>query len=123
LNIFFRSLSASAYPAGRDVYGNRDLAAYEDGRRDLDKIFRRFTHHTNANATNTASKTTAAASTTDDDHQINTMAGHGPGAPDGQVNTKNALPEPGLLEGIPKPIAKAYLERLADELRERAEKL
>ncbi|KAJ9496531.1 tRNA methyltransferase ppm2 [Exophiala xenobiotica] len=125
LNIFFRSLSASAYPAGRDVYGNRDLAAYEDGRRDLDKIFRRFTHHTstNANATNTASKTTAAASTTDDDDQINTVAGNGPGAPDGQANNKNALPELGLLEGIPKPIAKAYLERLADELRERAERL
>lgn len=126
LNIFFRSLSASAYPAGRDVYGNRDLAAYEDGRRDLDKILRRFIiHHTNAKATNgaAASKTTTAS--TDGDHQ-NIVAGPGSGVANGQQPTNNdALLEPAtkLLEAIPKPIAKAYLERLADELRERAERL
>lgn len=42
VNVFFRNLSAKEYAAGRDVYGNRDLQPYEDGRRDLEKIVRRF---------------------------------------------------------------------------------
>ena len=43
INVFFRSLKSKSYAAGRDVYGNRDLAAYEDGRRDVEKIASRFT--------------------------------------------------------------------------------
>ncbi len=66
VNFFFRNLTTKEYAAGRDVYGNRDLQAYEDGRRDLEKIVRRFDH------------------------------------------------------GIPPDIAKAYLDRLADELKMRA---
>lgn len=31
-----------AYAAGKDVYGNRDLAAYERGRRDIERIGRSF---------------------------------------------------------------------------------
>ena len=42
VNVFFHSLSQSLYAAGRDVYGNRDLAAYEEGRRDVEKIVKRF---------------------------------------------------------------------------------
>ena len=41
VNIFFRNLDAG-YAAGKDVYGNRDLAAYENGRRDIEKILRGF---------------------------------------------------------------------------------
>lgn len=41
INVFFRNL-LSGYSAGRDVYGNRDLQAYENGRRDIDKICRGF---------------------------------------------------------------------------------
>lgn len=44
VNVFFRNLPAKDYAAGRDVYGNRDLQPYEDGRRDLEKIVRRFDH-------------------------------------------------------------------------------
>jgi tRNA wybutosine-synthesizing protein 4 len=66
VNVFFRNLSAKEYAAGRDIYGNRDLQPYEDGRRDLAKIVRRF----------------------DDD--------------------------------VPADIARAYLNRLADELKARA---
>lgn len=43
VNVFFRSLESKTYAAGRDVYGNRDLAAYEDGRRDIEKMTARFT--------------------------------------------------------------------------------
>lgn len=37
VNVFFRNLE-SGYSAGRDVYGNRDLAAYEKGRQEIDRI-------------------------------------------------------------------------------------
>jgi tRNA wybutosine-synthesizing protein 4 len=37
VNVFFRDLDG-AYSAGRDVYGNRDLAAYEKGRLDVARI-------------------------------------------------------------------------------------
>lgn len=42
VNVFFRSLEDKKYAAGRDVYGNRDLAAYEKGRKDLATIVRAF---------------------------------------------------------------------------------
>ncbi|OQO09589.1 hypothetical protein B0A48_04991 [Cryoendolithus antarcticus] len=41
VNVFFRSLD-KGYAAGRDVYGNRDLAAYEKGRRDVKGIVKGF---------------------------------------------------------------------------------
>ena len=44
VNFFFRNLPTKEYAAGRDVYGNRDLQPYEDGRRDLERIVRRFDH-------------------------------------------------------------------------------
>jgi len=37
VNVFFRNLEAG-YAAGRDVYGNRDVAAYEKGRGDVARI-------------------------------------------------------------------------------------
>jgi tRNA wybutosine-synthesizing protein 4 len=41
VNVFFRSLN-SGYSTGRDVYGNRDLQAYEKGRQDIQKILKSF---------------------------------------------------------------------------------
>lgn len=41
VNVFFRNLQ-NGYAAGRDVYGNRDLAAYEKGRKDVAKIVKTF---------------------------------------------------------------------------------
>ncbi|KKA22250.1 Leucine carboxyl methyltransferase family [Rasamsonia emersonii CBS 393.64] len=64
VNVFFRNLS-KGYAAGRDVYANRDLQAYEKGRNDVAKIARSF-------------------------------------------------------EGLPPDMARFYLLRLADELREKA---
>ena len=64
VNVFFRNLAPGCYAAGRDVYGNRDLQAYEKGRRDVEKIARSF-------------------------------------------------------DRLPRDIAKFYLDRLADELKER----
>lgn len=42
VNIFFRSLQNDSYAAGRDVYGNRDLAPYERGRKDIARIVKSF---------------------------------------------------------------------------------
>jgi tRNA wybutosine-synthesizing protein 4 len=42
VNVFFRNLQGSCYASGKDVYGNRDLQAYEKGRQDIAKIIRSF---------------------------------------------------------------------------------
>ncbi|KAK9448703.1 S-adenosyl-L-methionine-dependent methyltransferase [Limtongia smithiae] len=42
VNVFWKDLEPSLYAPGRDVYGNRDLKAYEDGRRLVEKIVRGF---------------------------------------------------------------------------------
>lgn len=42
VNVFFRSIDQGQYSAGRDVYGNRDLAAYEKGRQDVARIANAF---------------------------------------------------------------------------------
>ena len=41
VNVFFRNLE-SGYAAGKDVYGNRDLQAYENGRSDVERIAKAF---------------------------------------------------------------------------------
>lgn len=41
INVFFRDLQ-TGYSVGRDVYGNRDLAAYEKGRQDIIRIAKSF---------------------------------------------------------------------------------
>lgn len=43
VNMFFRNLQ-TGYAAGKDVYGNRDLQAYEKGRLDIAKVARSFDH-------------------------------------------------------------------------------
>ncbi|KAL8738354.1 MAG: hypothetical protein Q9181_000825 [Wetmoreana brouardii] len=41
VNVFFRNLT-TGYAAGRDVYGNRDMQAYENGRKSIDKMVKSF---------------------------------------------------------------------------------
>jgi tRNA wybutosine-synthesizing protein 4 len=41
VNVFFRNLQ-TGYAAGKDVYGNRDLQAYEKGRQDIARIIKSF---------------------------------------------------------------------------------
>jgi len=105
--VFFRTLPPQKYAAGRDVYGNRDLAAYEDGRRDVEKIVKRFL---------TASKATPQVATGGESTSTDTTE---------DVEAKKATRINAGLDTstIPKDIIKAYLERLARELQERADKL
>lgn len=166
LNIFFRSLSPTKYPAGRDVYGNRDLAAYEDGRRDLDKLIRRFiTTATNSNnnnnsnnhtttstskiskpeanpktpngllqnngttpTTNTPAKSASTEKKEREEEEQKVESTTSPTANSSTTTTTTAVEnnnddEAFFAEGVPKALTKAYLERLADELRERADRL
>ena len=41
VNVFFRNLNAG-YAPGRDIYGNRDVQAYEKGRKDIEKMVNSF---------------------------------------------------------------------------------
>lgn len=41
VNVFFRNLE-TGYAAGKDVYGNRDLQAYQNGRRDVERMVKAF---------------------------------------------------------------------------------
>lgn len=43
INVFFRNLEAG-YAAGRDVYGNRDVQAYEKARQDMARMVKSFDH-------------------------------------------------------------------------------
>jgi len=42
VNVFFQGLQSARYATGKDVYGNRDLQAYEKGRQDISKIIKAF---------------------------------------------------------------------------------
>ncbi|KAL8365813.1 hypothetical protein RB595_004540 [Gaeumannomyces hyphopodioides] len=42
VNVFFRNQEDKSYAAGKDVYGNRDLAAYERARKDVGRIIGGF---------------------------------------------------------------------------------
>lgn len=43
VNVFFRSLE-NGYAPGKDVYGNRDLQAYEKGRQDVARVAKSFSN-------------------------------------------------------------------------------
>lgn len=42
VNIFWKDLDSKSYAAGKDVYGNRDLGAYENGRSSIQKLASSF---------------------------------------------------------------------------------
>ncbi|KAL8907345.1 MAG: hypothetical protein Q9207_001463 [Kuettlingeria erythrocarpa] len=65
INVFFKNFKQGYYAAGRDVYGNRDLVAYENCRKGVERMAKAF-------------------------------------------------------DGLPKEVGSAYLERLAEELKEKA---
>ena len=44
VNAFFRNFQPGFYAPGKDVYGNRDLQAYEKGRQDVMRIVKSFEH-------------------------------------------------------------------------------
>ncbi|OAG42950.1 hypothetical protein AYO21_02901 [Fonsecaea monophora] len=135
VNVFFRTLHPHKYAAGRDVYGNRDLAAYEDGRRDVEKIVRRFLKVDREQDHNHDHEHDGVTQTFPDAKGNGDREGKGKSKGKG----KNAKQQQGGAESIeiagsgsgsshdmgviPKDIVRAYLTRLADELREKADRL
>lgn len=119
VNIFFRNLPDKAYAAGRDVYGNRDLAAYEDGRRDIQKIINRFKGNTKGGNTKKQKKVKEDINGNGDDgvHVQSDQQANGAGGLNHRESTeKNGF----VLDNIDREVARAYLMRLARELEEKA---
>ncbi|KAL6245397.1 tRNA methyltransferase ppm2 [Rhinocladiella similis] len=95
VSITFRNLDSSAYAPSPTTTGNFSLIAYEEGRRDMEKVLERFTRHQN--------------------HSTNSMVS------DSKVNGKA---DGGIALGtLPKDVTKALLERLGKELLSKAEAL
>jgi len=118
VNIFFRNLPSSKYAAGRDVYGNRDLMPYEEGRRDIDKIVRRFlisSSSAGVGPESTKKKRAKAAAA----HEMAAQDGTDGAVMQDVDKSAGAV----VLDDIPTDVTKAYLMRLSRELAERAEKL
>ena len=42
INVFWKSFKDNVYNRGKDIYGNKDLAGYTDGRKLLERIARSF---------------------------------------------------------------------------------
>ncbi|OAP62679.1 hypothetical protein AYL99_01906 [Fonsecaea erecta] len=123
VNVFFRTLHPHKYAAGRDVYGNRDLAAYEDGRRDVEKIVRRFlkADHDGEKAKSKQGQKNGNGSDNDNENEnANGKRAQGVSGPEEGAGSGATGLEMGV---IPKDIVRAYLVRLADELRDKADKL
>ncbi|KIW00435.1 uncharacterized protein PV09_07964 [Verruconis gallopava] len=104
VNIFFKSLDGNLYAAGRDVYGNRDLAMYENGRRDINKIIKLFgSEHSTDSETDKLLEFS--------EHLRNNQRASGQ-----QVGVREINRILHSASSFPKEIANFYLSRLADEL-------
>jgi tRNA wybutosine-synthesizing protein 4 len=128
VNTFFYSLPKQVYAAGRDVYGNRDLTAYEDGRRDIERMVKRFdTSGTSVAKGNKPFKSNQAGNANGDllgpTATVTSEASTASATPSelaAQNDVQAEIEVEAGLQGMPKDIAKAYLERLAQELLEKA---
>ena len=112
VNVFFRSL-ARGYAAGRDVYGNRDLEAYQNGRRDIARILQQLQ---------------AQEQNLDVRKALNELADILLGARklkhvDTQLGSKEIARIVRSVEGLDSCIAQFYRDRLAQELLDKASAL
>jgi tRNA wybutosine-synthesizing protein 4 len=145
VNVFFRSMHDSVYPAGRDVYGNRDLMGYEEGRRDVEKIVRRFrvesvgkgdeeregngeTGEGLRRRERRRGKGKERGGEKNGNGNGNGDDGHGSGRDGNEAHEETDTEsqknkDMNKKQGVPRDIAKAYLERLGRELLDRAEAL
>lgn len=105
VNLFFKSFGKGAYAAGRDVYGNRDLEVYQNGRRDVERIVKMFEKElSKENAKQQIELFVRALK-----GQTTAWKGCGKGE-------KEVMRMLCSVEGLPDDIGKFYLSRLADEL-------
>jgi len=101
VNVFFRSLgNTGGYSAGRDVYGNRDLEVYQNGRRDIGRIVNQY--HGNI--------------ATDDIEKLAETMRNGIKVDGSVKGSKEVERIVKSAAALPKEIGRFYRTRLADEL-------
>jgi len=105
VNVFFKSFGKGAYAAGRDVYGNRDLEVYQNGRRDVERIIKMFEAETSEEDGREQMELMVRALR----RKTQPYRGNGKGE-------KEVVRILGSVEGLPEDIGGFYLSRLADEL-------
>jgi tRNA wybutosine-synthesizing protein 4 len=105
VNVFFRGLEGG-YAAGRDVYGNRDLEVYVNGRRDIGRIIKIFEKHVEKDVKQEEVQRLSLVLREAKDFAIGER-GRG---------TKEIERILRSMDGLPEGIRGFYLRRLSDEL-------
>jgi tRNA wybutosine-synthesizing protein 4 len=98
VNIFWRDLNEASYAAGRDVYGSRDLGAYEWGR----EVIQRLAGHLKSESTTFKAEVLA--------RYLNE------GKEADQLGVQEVKQVRERFEKLPEDVQSFYLPRLADEL-------
>jgi tRNA wybutosine-synthesizing protein 4 len=104
VNVFFRGLEGG-YAAGRDVYGNRDLDVYVNGRRDVGRVIKIFKRNVDEDAWREVQRLSLILR----DAKGFEVGERGKGVKELERIIKS-------MDGLPDGIKDFYLRRLADEL-------
>jgi tRNA wybutosine-synthesizing protein 4 len=104
VNVFFRGLNGG-YAAGRDVYGNRDLDVYVNGRRDVGRVVNIFRGHVDKDTSREAERLSLVLR----EGRSFGMGERGKGVKEVERIVKS-------MDGLPEGIKEFYLRRLSDEL-------
>lgn len=117
VNVFFRSFEDGAYAAGRDVYGNRDLGVYQNGRRDIAKIIEKISAEV---AEGKWERASVIARILSDEVFRKEMVKEGRETcgEGSKVGEREVLRIIRSVEGLPKEIGQFYLARLAGEIKD-----
>lgn len=109
VNVFFRNFEDKLYAAGRDVYGNRDPAMYQNGRKHVQKILSLLSnlakHEAELQLALLAKEIRAKRAVED--------------ASSGRKEANRIIAS---AKGVPEDVAAFYLDRLADELIDSSQK-
>ncbi|KAE9968306.1 hypothetical protein EG328_007649 [Venturia inaequalis] len=114
VNVFFRSFEEGMYAAGRDVYGNRDLGVYQNGRRDVAKIMEKI--ETEAGQGKWERANAIARILKDEGFRREVILGGREIGEGSRVGEKEVLRILRSVEGLPKDVGRFYLDRLAGEI-------
>lgn len=115
VNVFFRSFEDNAYAAGRDVYGNRDLGVYQNGRRDVAKIIERLGAE---DSTRRMERAQVISRILGDEEFRKESVKSRRKTEGNRVGEKEVVRILKSVEGLPQDVGQFYLDRLAGEMRD-----
>ncbi|TID25863.1 LCM-domain-containing protein [Venturia nashicola] len=118
VNVFFRSFEEGVYAAGRDVYGNRDLGIYQNGRRDIAKIMERLGAEAGGEKWERANVITKILG--DKGFRREVIIGGREIGDGSRIGAKEVLRILKSVDGVPKDVGQFYLDRLAVEMEDLA---